>query len=125
MKRIILLLIVVITLTAVNFSCYYDNEESLYPVVEPCDTANVTFSGKIKPLLANNCLSCHSNTAAASSANGIRLENYADVVSRSTAVAGAMKHTGGYSPMPKNGGMLKPCLIAQFEIWVTLGLPNN
>jgi hypothetical protein len=125
MKRLNIMPAVVFTILVVCISCYYDSEEDLYPTVIQCDTTSVTFSGKIAPLLANNCLTCHSNAVSAASGGGIRLENYADVVAKSTAVAGAMKHTGGYSPMPRNGGMLKACLIAQFDIWVTKGMLNN
>lgn len=107
-------------------SCYYDSEEALYPNLNSgCDTTSVTFSGKIVPLLANNCLSCHSNVTAAGSGNGIRLENYTDVKSRAAAIAGSIKHSGGYSPMPKNGGKLNACLISQFDIWVRAGMPDN
>ena len=107
-------------------SCYYDSEEALYPSLNSaCDTTNVTFSGMIVPLLANNCLSCHSNATAASSGNGIHLENYADVQTRAAAIAGSVKQTGTYSPMPKNGGKLKPCLITQFDLWVSKGMLNN
>jgi hypothetical protein len=106
-------------------SCYYDNEEALYLSIVTHDTTNVTFSGKIAPLLANNCLSCHSNTTAASSGNGIRLENYTDVLARAAAISGSINHTGSFSPMPKNGGRLKACLINQFDIWVRNDMPNN
>jgi len=107
-------------------SCYYDSEEALYPDLNSgCDTTVVTFSGKIVPILANNCLSCHSNATAAGSGNGIRLENYADVRSRAAAIAGSIKHSGGYSPMPKNGGKLNACLVRQFDIWVREGMPDN
>jgi hypothetical protein len=107
-------------------SCYYDSEEALYPSVgTKCDTLNVTFSVTVTTMLANYCLSCHSNSTAASSGNGIRLQDYADVKARATAVAGAIKHSGGYSPMPKNGGQLKACTISQFDIWVKNGMPNN
>ena len=107
-------------------SCYYDNEEALYPDLNSgCDTTGVTFNGKIAQMLANNCLACHSNTTAAVSGNGIRLENYTDVKSMATSVAGSIKHTGTYSPMPKNGGKLNNCLINQFDIWVRTGMPEN
>lgn len=107
-------------------SCYYDSEEALYPSVSNgCDTTNVTFSGSVVPMLANNCLSCHSNSVAAALGNGIQLENYADVKTYSVRIDGAIKHTGGYSPMPKNGGMLKSCLITQFDIWIRNGMPDN
>ncbi len=107
-------------------SCYYDNEEALYPTLNTsCDTANVTFAGSIAQMLSNNCLSCHSNAAAVSFGNNIYLEDYADLKNNATAVAGSIKHTGNYSPMPKNGGQLKNCLIWQFDIWVRNGMLNN
>lgn len=126
MKRFILPAGFVLLILVIAGSCYYDSEEALYPSLNPgCDTTAVTFSGKIVPILANNCLSCHSNATAVGSGNGIRLENYADVKSRATAVAGSIKHTGPYSPMPKNGGKLNSCLISQFDIWVRTGMPEN
>ena len=126
MKGFYVSIVTFFTILLLAASCYYDNEEALYPSVNaPCDTANVTFSGKIVPLLADNCLSCHSNATAASAGNGIRLENYADVQSRATAISGSINHSGTYSPMPKNGSKLKSCLITQFDIWVRNGTPNN
>jgi|APLow6443716910_1056828.scaffolds.fasta_scaffold145890_1 hypothetical protein len=126
MKRIYSPLTFVAIILVLLGSCYYDSEEALYPSLNSaCDTTNVTFSGKIIPLLANNCLSCHSNATAAGSGNGIRLENYADVQTRSTAIAGSIKQTGTYSAMPKNGGKLKACLITQFDLWVSKGMLNN
>ena len=107
-------------------SCVYHNEEELYPSSNtPCDTLNVTFSGKIVPLLTNNCFSCHSNTTATFFGNGIRLENYSDVKFMAAAISGAINRTGTYSPMPKNGSKLKACLITQFDFWVQKGSPDN
>jgi len=115
-----------VTILLTAGSCYYDNEEALYPYSNlSCDTLNVTFSGKIVPLLANNCLSCHSNAVAVSSGNGIRLENYADVQFMATAISGAINRTGIYSPMPKNSAKLRACLITQFDLWVQKGSPDN
>ena len=126
MKRLILPFAVVVLLSLLLASCYYDNEEALYPSISTvCDTVNVTFSGTIKPILANNCLSCHSNATAASAGNNIKLENYADVQARITSVVGSIKHSGSYSPMPKNGGKIKACSITQFDIWVSKGMLNN
>lgn len=123
MKHLFLILAITITLLA---SCYYDNEEALYPSYSSqCDTSNVTFSNTIAPILSNNCFLCHSNASAGSFGNNIRLENYSDVKSRATAIAGSIKHTGTYSPMPKNGGKLRDCSIKQFDIWVRKGMLNN
>lgn len=126
MSRKYSLFAIIILILLIIGSCYYDNEETLYPTLGVvCDTSNVTFSGSISPMLANNCLSCHSNSTAASAGNGIRLQDYADVKTHAVAVEGSIKQSGTFSPMPKNGGKLKPCLIAQFDIWVKNGMPNN
>lgn len=126
MKRLILPISFGVLLSLLLVSCYYDNEEALYPSISTtCDTVNVTFSGTIKSILANSCLSCHSNATAASAGNNIRLENYADVQARATSIAGSMKHSGSYFPMPKNGGKIKACSITQFDIWVSKGILNN
>jgi len=126
MKRIILSVSVVITFIILFSSCYYDNEEALYPELnQTCDTTNVTFNGTIVPLLSDYCYSCHSNATAATAGNNIRLEDYADVVSNAVMIRGSIKHTGSYSPMPKNGGMLKACQISQFDAWVSKGMLNN
>jgi hypothetical protein len=125
MKQIIYpLLIVFIILLPV--SCYYDNEEELYPSLSTtCDTANVTFSTTITTILANNCNSCHSNSQAAANGENIRLENYADVQARASIIAGSVKHQAGFIPMPKNGGKIKPCSITQIDIWIRNGALNN
>lgn len=125
MKRLFLALSL-IAMAFLSRSCYYDSEEMLYPELGGgCDTTAVTFTSTIKPILANNCYSCHSNATAASYGGNIRLEDYSDVASSSAAVSGSINHSGGYSPMPKNGGMLNKCLLLQYEKWIILGMPDN
>lgn len=107
-------------------SCYYDNEEDLYPVLNnDCDTTYVSFTPIISNILQNNCLSCHSNATAASSGNNIKLENYTDVVNRADAFLGSIRHDTPYSPMPKNGGKLNTCILLQVEKWIDNGTPEN
>jgi len=126
MKRLLLSIVTFVTILFIAASCYYDSEEALYPSLDSsCDTSDVTFSGTITPILANNCLSCHSNAAAAAAGGNIRLQDYADVQSRTVSILGSIKHSGSFSPMPKNGGMLKPCSITQLDIWVRKGAQNN
>lgn len=124
MNRFLLALILIVIF--MSGSCYYDNEEALYPVLDTsCDTSNVTFSSTIVTIFSNSCYSCHSNATAASAGNNIRLENYADVVAIADAIAGSIKHTGSYAPMPKNSGMIKACSISQFDEWIRKGMINN
>jgi hypothetical protein len=126
MKRRLLYFVTIVTIIIAVSSCFYDNEEALYPSLNStCDTTNVTYSGKVVPILANNCLSCHSNATAASAGGNIALENFADVSSQAASISAAINHTGPLSPMPKNGSKLKACLISTFDIWVRNGKPNN
>jgi hypothetical protein len=126
MKRLLPVIIIFFLVSVTLSSCYYDNEEALYPSLSSsCDTINVTFSAKIAPILSNNCLSCHSNATAVSAGNNIRLQDYNDVKARTSAIAGSIKHTGTYSPMPKNGGRLNTCSITLVDIWIRNGAPNN
>ncbi len=120
-KSFLLSLIVLLSLPLL-FSCYYDNQEFLYPEVgNSCDTTNVTFNTGVKSLMQNRCWSCHSNATASSAGGGIRLQDYVEVSSQSTRILGVIKHQSGFSPMPKNSGMLPPCSIRQFEIWISTG----
>jgi hypothetical protein len=126
MKRRFLYFVTIVTIIIAVSSCFYDNEEALYPSVSTtCDTTNVTYSGKVVPILANYCLSCHSNATAASAGGNVALENFADVSSQAATISAAINHTGPLSPMPKNGSKLKVCLISTFDIWVRIGKPNN
>jgi uncharacterized membrane protein len=107
-------------------SCYYYKDDTLNPPEGfSCDTTNVTFNGKILNMIAANCLVCHSNVAAIDGGSGIYLDTYNDVRARAMAISGAINHTGGYFPMPKNAPRLDPCLRLQFETWINNGLPEN
>ncbi len=123
MKRLFLSLTTIIIFLFFFVSCYYDNEEALYPTISSvCDTSNVTFSITITSILSNNCNSCHSN-GNSSFGGGIRLQDISDVITNSARVVAAIKQTGPF-PMPP-GGKLGSCSITQFEIWLRNGMPNN
>ena len=117
-------LLLIICLT----TCYYDNEENLYPELGPnCDLKIVTYTLTVKPILQSNCLSCHSNAAAAASGGGIRLENYTDLKTYVTngKFYGSVSHSAGYSAMPKGGGMLDNCSLQKLKKWIDDGALNN
>jgi len=104
-------------------SCYYDSEEALFPandtVKTECVPANVTFSGHIKPMIDNYCMSCHSFTVPV-------LDNYSAIVTYSERIYGDISHKSGYNPMPKNiTDTIDTCLIKQFAKWIDEGKPNN
>src|SRR5450759_293871 len=78
MKRLIISIVSITMFLMFFVSCYYDNEEALYPVLNNlCDTTNVTYSGTIFPILNNSCLGCHSVPATGGS---ILLSTYAEIV---------------------------------------------
>jgi hypothetical protein len=123
MKRLYVIIAIVSLFLFFLVSCYYDNEEALYPYLSnTCDTTNVTFSGTIVPVLRNNCYSCHSNANAAFGGN-MHLEGFANVVTNSAKIIVAIKQSGA-KPMPPSG-KLKVCSITQFDIWIRNGMLNN
>jgi hypothetical protein len=126
MKRLFIPIVIISIFSLFIVSCYYDNEEFLYPVIETtCDTTNVTYSVTIVTMMNNNCYSCHSNKTAAANGNNLRLENYSDVVYNSEKITSSIKQTGSTIPMPKNGSKIKSCYITQWDIWVRKGMINN
>ena len=106
-------------------SCYYDNEEELYPPVT-CETTNMSLQSDIAPILNQNCYRCHS-TANSPSNSGINLEEYNELIKyvNNGELLGAIKHESGFSPMPKDGGKLSNCDIAKIESWVLAGALDN
>ena len=121
MTKSILLLILSIT----AFGCYWENEESLYPEPEICDTLFISFAVDIVPILSNNCYTCHSNLNAPEFTNGIAFEDYEDVAASSSLIVGAINRLEGFPQMPKNRDKLDTCLINTIEAWVNQGSLNN
>ena len=125
MKKPILLILLILSGMALTFnSCYWVSEEDFYPMVE-CDTMDVSFSLDVLPILTNNCLGCHSNQNAPSFAFGFALEDHADVAASGSLIVGAITHTEGFSPMPKNQSMLDTCSIKTISAWVNQGSQDN
>jgi len=105
-------------------SCYYDNEEDLYPDAGQCDTTNVTYTTAIAPVMEANCNSCHNAVTANA---GVITDNYTDlkVVADNGQLWGAVNHEQGYSPMPKNQAQLPDCELSKIRIWLDEGAPDN
>lgn len=103
--------------------CYYDKGELLDPVTS-CDTALVTYSGVVNPILTANCTGCHSGPNAP---NGVKLDSYSPVKIQAVngMLLGTIMHSAGFSAMPKGGNKLNDCSIAKIAKWVKAGAPNN
>jgi len=116
--------LILLGVVAVFAGCYYDIESELYPDQQPCDPSAFTYSGRVLPIIQQNCISCHGQ---ANGSGGIILEGYVNL--RNSAVAGtllcAVRHGNGCSPMPQNGSRLTDCDINAIQAWVDAGAPEN
>ena len=111
-------------ITLFETGCYYDKEELLNPGTAICDTAIVTFSGSVKPILTANCTSCHSRP---NPPLGVLLDEYSGVKEQAIngRLLGAVTHSPGFIPMPQNTTKLSDCNIAKIKKWVIAGAPDN
>lgn len=124
MKRLLLAVSILLILVALcNTGCYYDKEEILYPNTI-CDTAAVTYSSTVAPVLSSFCNSCHGGSTPSA---GIKLDTYNDVKIQAAngRLWGAISHAGSYSPMPKNAAKLNTCNLAKIKKWLDAGYPDN
>jgi Planctomycete cytochrome C len=89
-----------------------------------CDTTQFKYGANISVVINTFCTGCHSGTAAS---GGIDLTNYTNVKIQATngRLVGAITHTAGYSPMPKDANKLNDCQITQIKKWVAAGALNN
>ncbi len=115
------LCIIIFIILTTGAGCKYDNQ-ILLP--STCDTAIVTFSGNVQPILNTYCTSCHSG---ANANNGIRVENYTTVkmLIPNGKLLGTITHSRGFSPMPLGANKLSDCNIAKIRVWIAVGAPNN
>lgn len=106
-------------------TCYYYKEDIRYSN-NSCDTTNITFTGKVAPVFASNCLVCHGNTVAPPDGGGLRLQDYADVKANITKAFGSMSHQPGFIPMPLGQSeTINPCSIEIVRKWIDAGMPDN
>ena len=90
-----------------------------------CSGTTPTYTKDVQSILATNCAlsGCHSATSKAS---GIDLSTYA--AAKAEAVKprflGAIKHEGGFSPMPQGRSKLAAATIQKLECWVSGSTPD-
>ncbi|MBN1337822.1 MAG: hypothetical protein JXA03_00785 [Bacteroidales bacterium] len=113
-----------VAITGLLTGCYIDNEEDLYPQTGGCDTANVTYTLSIAPLMADKCNSCHGGNSPEA---GLKTDNYNDLktLAGDGRLQGTVNHLSGYSPMPKNKPKLSDCNLAKIKTWIDNGALNN
>lgn len=118
-----LLLAGCICILSVLNSCVSNVEEELYPP-DTCDTAQVTYSGTIAPIIELNCYACHEGDQSLS---GIPLNGYNNLKAMVDAgrLTGALRHLEGFSAMPQNAPALPECELLKIEKWIDDGAPDN
>jgi Planctomycete cytochrome C len=91
--------------------------------VAKCDTATVTYSKTIAPIIANNCVGCHNSSLQN---GGFDFTNYTGVKQAVTLgrLVGAINYQPGFSGMPQ-GYRLSECQSATIIKWVKAGAINN
>jgi len=121
MKSISLFIMVSATLIFIQ-SCYYDNEEDLFPQV--CDTIDVSFETQVLPIIEFNCHDCHGELTSVQ--RGIfRFVSYDDIKAKADSIVGAISWEKGILPMPDNLPKLDNCDISIIRSWVNAGAPDN
>ncbi len=87
-------------------------------------TDTISFINDIKPIFDVNCSTsgCHDS---GSSAAGYTLNNHQNIALFADQSLGAMRHDGGFTPMPFGGTKLADSLIQKFECWIGQGKLNN
>lgn len=107
--------------------CVNNKKDVLYA----CDSTNVSYSKTVKPILVNNCYSCHSTANANNLGGSIVLENYSDITNwidtdpngDGGTLVKDIKHIT--NPMPKSASKLSDCDIAKIAHWVIEGGLDN
>lgn len=93
-----------------------------------CDSTytDLDYAQDIRPILVENCVSCHSgNTPAA----GINLSTYSSITAYENANPGVLYNSvawlGNASQMPQNGEQLPACEVEQIRVWIAEGMPGE
>jgi hypothetical protein len=105
-------------------SCYYDNEEYIYGDNIECDTLGITYENFVADLMTLHCDACHN---PGSPSGNIITSDYNDllVIINNGKLHGAVNHLPGYSPMPKGGNKLPDCDISKLNSWLNDGYPQE
>lgn len=101
-------------------SCYYDNEEELYPESFNCDTTGITYDEKIGAIVAQNCATsgCHNGNSGA-----IELVNYSAV--KAIVDNGKLEERVLVQKNMPPSQNLTTCEYQQLELWIFNGAPEN
>ncbi|MGV3503151.1 MAG: c-type cytochrome [Adhaeribacter sp.] len=107
-------------------SCANDSEEELYgdTGLANCNQSQVTYALTVKPILQQNCYSCHSGGFVQ---GNVHLDDYNGVKTQmdNGKLLASIRHEPGHPPMPQLAPKLSDCNIALIAKWFDAGSPNN
>lgn len=105
-------------------SCYYDNEEALYPIAVECDTLIVTYSATIAPIMNAFCNECHGGSTPNA---GYNTDTYIGLkyIADNGKLFGVTHHEPGFQQMPKDRPQLSSCNLDKIRIWINEGALDN
>jgi uncharacterized membrane protein len=106
-------------------SCYYDNEQDLYPASPqnnpPTNTDSVvSFSKTIQPIIANNCATSGCHVANFTAPN---LTTHASIAANKERIK-IRAIDGKPTPMPATG-LMSVDNRTKLAAWIEAGAPNN
>ncbi|MCF8227301.1 MAG: hypothetical protein K9G58_06370 [Bacteroidales bacterium] len=122
MRKLFQLILLLMMVGGMMTSCYYDNEEELYPTGQICDTTEITFSGDILSMADNFCQSCHSG---ATPSGNLNLETYDQISAAAEKMYERISKPVGDPQLMPPGQKLDDCTIKKLKIWIEEGKPNN
>ena len=115
--------VIIIILFCSIQGCYYDSD-LINNNTTVCDTAIVTYSGTVNPIITAYCNGCHSGP---NPPLGVKLDTHAGtkIQASNGKLFGSINHSPGFIPMPKNQNKLSDCNIGKIRKWIAAGAPNN
>jgi uncharacterized membrane protein len=102
-------------------SCYYDNEQELYPNSGGCDTASIKYSTQVKSIIQDNCVSCHSSSGTQPA---YPMDNFDQIKAYALNGKLVLRTNDTLAPMPQ-AGLMSDCNRLKIIAWVNAGAPNN
>ena len=87
-------------------------------------TTSLSYSNDIIQILEKDCYICHNSQA---NFGNVSIDQHSKLMQyvNNGRLIGSIKHTSGFSPMPKGRTKLLDCEVAKIEAWIIDGAPNN
>ena len=122
LNRLVIKMSLLFTIVTLS-SCYYDNEEELYPdYLNPCDTLPATYTNNVKAIIDANCATsgCHTGVAPT---GGLFLDTYQQV--SAIALNGDLSNRVIVQKNMPPSGPLSNCDMETLQNWINAGAPEN